>query len=117
MAAKVKKLHNKSVGKDGEDRAVQFLIDQNYQIIDRNWRSKFGEIDIIASKDNILYLVEVKTRSSSQFGFPHEAINVKKLQRMQLTAQLYAQSKGYKGEMKLILVEILGSQCSLLELE
>lgn len=117
MAPKVKKMYNKSIGQDGEDKAAQFLRDQTYEIVDRNWRSRFGEIDIIATKNNILYLVEVKTRSSSQYGFPHEAINSKKLQRMQLTAQLYAQSIYFKGEMKLILVEILNSQCSLLELE
>jgi putative endonuclease len=117
MVPKVKRLHNKSIGKDGEDLAAQFLKDRGYEIVDRNWRSRFGEIDIVATKNNILYLVEVKTRSSNQYGFPHEAINAKKLQRMQLTAQLYAKSTGYKGEMKLILVEILGAQCSILELE
>jgi putative endonuclease len=111
------KRHNQNLGRDGESRATEYLVGLGYSVIARNWRSRSGEIDIIAQKGKILYLVEVKTRSSAQFGFPHDAITPQKLQRMQITAQIYAQQTHYFGEMKLILIEILGKKCSITELE
>lgn len=54
-------LHNKVVGKEGEDKASLYLQNNNYKIIFRNWKTKFGEIDIIAQKDDLLVFVEVKT--------------------------------------------------------
>lgn len=55
------KKFNKVIGNDGENRAAQFLESQGYSIVERNYRIRLGEIDIIASKDNILVFVEVKT--------------------------------------------------------
>ena len=73
---------NQSVGKYGEDRATEFLVRLGYEIIDRNWRGKSGEIDVIARDRNCLVFVEVKTRTRTGFGHPFEAITAKKIQTM-----------------------------------
>ncbi|RLE08726.1 YraN family protein [Candidatus Aerophobetes bacterium] len=70
------------LGRRGEAIAVSFLKKQGYKIIERNYRSKLGEIDIIArEKDNIVF-VEVKTRRSDDFGLPQEAVSYRKQRRL-----------------------------------
>ena len=70
------------LGRRGEAIAVSFLKRQGYKIIERNYRSKLGEIDIIArEKDNIVF-VEVKTRRSDDFGLPQEAVSYRKQYRL-----------------------------------
>jgi putative endonuclease len=66
------------LGKKGEDLAVDFLLKNGYDILERNWRTGRDEIDIIARKDNLLIIVEVKTRSTDYFGEPEEAVTTKK---------------------------------------
>jgi putative endonuclease len=113
----VKSTEKQQTGKLGEDRATEFLVSNDFNILARNFRTKLGEIDIVAEKNGIVYCVEVKTRTSTQFGLPSEAITPKKLQRMKLTAQVYASFIGFHGELKLLLIEVLNGQCNLLELE
>ncbi|RJQ35721.1 YraN family protein [Candidatus Microgenomates bacterium] len=76
-------------GKKGEEIAESFLRKKGYKIIERNFRIKGGEIDIIASKDNVLVFVEVKTRKSAEFGSPLEAITYWKLKSLIKTAQYF----------------------------
>lgn len=81
-------------GRKGEDAAVAFLEKQGYRIIDRNFRIRGGEIDIIAidssnPREQILVFIEVKTRSSTDFGTPLEAITYWKLKALIKTAQFY----------------------------
>lgn len=64
----------KETGSFGEDQAVKYLIENDYQILTRNWRYLKGEIDIIAKKDEWLVFVEVKTRSTIDFGNPEEFV-------------------------------------------
>lgn len=71
------------LGKYGEDLAANYLIDRGYKIIERNWRCSIGEIDLIAKDKNQIVFVEVKTRSSTDFGHPLDAITEKKIIRMQ----------------------------------
>ncbi len=77
------------VGKKGEDEACIFLEKKGYKVIERNFRGKNGEIDIIALEQNVLVFIEVKTRTSSQFGTPFEAITHWKLEALIRTAQFY----------------------------
>lgn len=88
MAIKVKRPGPKQrIGAFGEETAVQYLIARGDEILDRNWRIRDGEIDIIALGANgIFHFVEVKTRSSLAFGHPFEAINRDKAHRMQRLA-------------------------------
>jgi len=73
----------------GENIAADYLKEKKYKIIERNFRKGYGEIDIIATKNNILVFVEVKTRTSNQFGTPFEAITTYKLRTLTKTAQFY----------------------------
>jgi putative endonuclease len=73
----------------GEDLAANFLKEKDYKIIDRNFRKGYGEIDIIAIHKNVLVFIEVKTRTSNQFGTPFEAITPSKLRTLTKTAQFY----------------------------
>lgn len=66
--------HNQSIGKWGEELAARYLEQKGYSIIFRNWKSPYGELDLIALKDGTVTIVEVKTRTSKHFGWPEEAV-------------------------------------------
>lgn len=67
------------LGKQGEQLAEDFLIGRGYTILHRNWRYSRYEIDIVALKNDLPHFIEVKTRSSTQFGEPEEAVTKKKI--------------------------------------
>lgn len=71
--------HN-DLGKLGEELAVEFLVKKGYSIVETNWTFQKAEIDIIAKKENVLAVVEVKTRSSIDFGLPQDFVSPKKIQ-------------------------------------
>lgn len=73
----------------GEDKAALFLLKKGFKIIERNFRKGYGEIDIVATKDNMLVFIEVKTRTSEQYGTPFESITSWKLRSLIKTAQFY----------------------------
>lgn len=75
------------VGKNGEQVVCDYLQTNGYRILERNWRIKDGEIDLVAlSPEQVIVFVEVKTRTSTSFGTPVEAISRQKLYRMQRLA-------------------------------
>lgn len=76
-------------GKIGEDLAEKYLVGKDYYILSRNYHSRFGEIDIIASDGKSIIFVEVKTRSQNSFGTPLEAITPHKIAKMVKTSQFY----------------------------
>lgn len=80
--------HNE-LGKRGEDVAEAYLIENNYHIIQRNGIYDRNEIDIIASNQEFIVFVEVKTRSSSYWGNPEEAVSLTKIKRMVAAADHY----------------------------
>jgi len=80
-------MNNQNTGKQGEDLAVQYLENSGYKILHRNWRYRFVEIDIIASLENIVHFIEVKTRTGSAFGQPEEAVTKKKMEQLKLGAE------------------------------
>ena len=71
--------HNE-LGKRGEELAVEYLQKNDYEILETNWTFQKAEIDIIAQKGNILAIIEVKTRSSIDFGLPQDFVKPKKIQ-------------------------------------
>ncbi|MDO7172287.1 YraN family protein [Mariniflexile sp. AS56] len=73
--------HNE-LGKKGEELAVEFLLKNGYDIIERNYRFDKAEVDIIAKKDSILAIIEVKTRSTVDFGNPQDFVKPKQIQRL-----------------------------------
>ena len=78
-----------SLGKFGEECAFQFLLQKKYEIMSRNYKCKFGEIDIIAKKNNILIFFEIKTRRNKNFGYPVESITKIKQKHIYNTAIYY----------------------------
>ena len=80
-------------GKKGEDIAAELLKNKGYAIVDRNWRNKFGEIDIITKKDGVLVFVEVKTKKGELFGLPEEMVGFGKLQKVRHMATVYMNGK------------------------
>ena len=84
---------NKRVGNIGEAKAVSFLKQKGYKIIELNYTNKIGEIDIIAKDKEVLVFVEVKARSSDKFGMGREAVNFRKQQKIRLVAQGYLKYK------------------------
>ena len=79
------------LGKWGEGVASRFLQDIGYQVLETNYRCRWGEVDIVAREGDDLVFVEVRTRSSGQFGTPEESITPAKGQRLVATAQDYLQ--------------------------
>ena len=71
--------HN-DLGKVGEELAVEFLRKNGYEILETNWTFQKAEVDIIAQKENTLAIIEVKTRSSLNFGLPQDFVKPKKIQ-------------------------------------
>ena len=70
------------LGKLGEKLAEEYLIKNGYNILYRNWRYSHYEIDIIATKSNLIHFVEVKIRTSKKFGFPEESVTKKKIKSL-----------------------------------
>lgn len=85
-----KKRQSSALGKLAEDFAIRLLGQKGYKVVDRNFRSRFGEIDIVAIKEDSLVFVEVKARWSSKFGSPEEAVTPSKLWKIQKTAEYYS---------------------------
>jgi putative endonuclease len=88
---KSEKTTRQITGKKGEDIAADYLVNQHYQLLHRNWRSGKSEVDIIASFADTLHFIEVKTRSNKDFGLPESKVNAAKLKQLKLAASAYLQ--------------------------
>jgi putative endonuclease len=101
-------LYQKNLGKIGEDLALDFLKSHSFSVLERNFRSKFGEIDIISEKDHCLYFIEVKTRSNTDFGKPYESVNKRKIYHIKKAAQYYLLKNKFEGyKLKVAVFSIL----------
>lgn len=69
-------------GKEGEEMAAAWLLEQGFTILHRNWKHSYFELDVIAEKEDILHFIEVKTRTTDTYGHPEEAVTAKKLERL-----------------------------------
>jgi putative endonuclease len=87
-------MNNKTLGKIGEDIAVKFLRRNGYGILHRNWRCVLGEIDIVAQEKDFLVFVEIKTRSSVDFGPGYLSVNSRKQQKLIKLGQVYLKRYG-----------------------
>lgn len=82
-------INKRAIGNCHEDKAVSFLTDSGYEILERNFRCKMGEIDIIAKEGEYLVFVEVKYRKSSCMGLPQEAVDWRKQQKICRVSDYY----------------------------
>jgi len=98
--------HN-DLGKLGEELAATYLQNKGYVIHEKNWRYLKAEIDIIASKDDTLIIVEVKTRTSDFFGNPEQFINRSKIKLLIIAADAYIQQKNIDVEISFDVIAII----------
>ena len=100
--------NKKLLGSIGENAASEFLEGRGYKIIDKNFRCKIGEIDIIAADNDVIVFVEVKTRSSNIYGQPSEAVNFYKQRKIVQTALTFIKkNKLYDWMSRFDVVEVI----------
>jgi putative endonuclease len=83
-----------ALGQWGEQKAVEHLVEQGMEIVDRNWRCPLGELDIVAYDGRTLVMIEVKTRTSEAFGSPAEAVTPRKAARLRQLAAQWLRERG-----------------------
>ncbi len=88
------KSNNKITGNKGEELAAEYLVNKRFLIVERNFRTRFGEIDIICYDGPILVFVEVKTKIGHDFGEPEEMVNKSKIGKIKRMGEVYLQDKG-----------------------
>lgn len=99
------KQDNKKTGAIGEKAAEEFLRKKGYQILERNFQTRFGEIDIICRKNNVVIFIEVKTKSGDAFGEPWEMVNRHKLQQVKNMGEVWNIKNNWQG---LCRVDVVG---------
>ena len=90
-------MNRTAAGREGEERAVDFLIEKKYRILRRNYRAGRGEVDIVAEEQGMLVFVEVKLRRSSSFGDPEDAVTPLKQRAIRSAARSYLSLEGCEG--------------------
>ena len=98
---------NKQIGDLGEEFAAAYLTKQNYTILERNFRTPYGELDIIAQEGDTVVFVEVKTRSSARYGTGFESITPKKQTTLINCAEYYVQQHDLSCELRIDAIEIM----------
>jgi len=98
--------HN-DTGKKGEELAREFLSKNGYTILETNYRYKKAEIDIIALKDEVLAIIEVKTRTSTDFGAPEIFVNKKKISLILEATNAYVEEKNLDLEISLDIISVV----------
>ena len=99
-------LHN-DLGKKGELLAADFLIRKGYEILDENWVFGKAEVDLIVYLDHVIIFVEVKSRSSTNFGFPEDFVDSSKQQLMVDAADAYIDLMNHTGEIRFDIIAVL----------
>ena len=94
-------------GKAGEEHIARWLESQGYEILARNFHSRYGEIDIVAQKSGYLVFCEVKTRTSEAFARAQDAVDARKRERLRKTAQLYLMQHPTRLQPRFDVLEVL----------
>ncbi|MFZ9541236.1 MAG: YraN family protein, partial [Ilumatobacteraceae bacterium] len=88
--------HNRDLGSRGEQLVVDWYRRRGHDIVDRNWRCRGGEIDIVATQANVLVFCEVKTRATDRFGSPAHAVTLDKQRRLRRLAVAWMSAHGFR---------------------
>lgn len=102
-------VHN-TLGKAGEDAAVSYLEKNGYEILHRNWRKNHLELDIVATKDNELVVIEVKTRRNTDYKEPHEAVDWQKIRHIVVAADAYIKHFGIDAPVRFDIITVVGEK-------
>ena len=98
------------LGKSGEQYAAEYLISRGYVIRDVNWVSGKHEIDIVAYRDEMIVMVEVKTRRNVDFAYPEEAVTEKKIRNMVRATDAYMRMFELDMEVRFDVISIVGAE-------
>jgi putative endonuclease len=106
-----------TVGVDGEELAARWYADHGYVVVDRNWRTPFGEIDLVATRGRTLVICEVKARRSAQYGSPAHAVGSSKQRRLRrlAAAWLAAQGRHPRYDIRFDVVAVVGTELTVYE--
>lgn len=99
-------LKHTEIGRNGEQIAVNFLKNKGYEVLAQNWRYSRKEIDIISRYNDCLIFVEVKTRSSFDFGFPEESVTEQKKSFLKMAAEAYCDTKATSSLIRFDIISI-----------
>lgn len=102
--------HNKKFGAKGEAAAAAYLKRRGYAILERNMRTSFGEVDIVAETESVLVFCEVKTRAGDGYGSPSEAVTAEKRLRYIRAARQYLSNLGEERTVRFDVIEVLGGK-------
>lgn len=97
-------LEKKLLGRFGEQIAKQYLEEHGYKILDQNYYTRYGEIDLICEKNKVIVFVEVKTRTSSVYGFPEEAVVRKKIKNLTAAGNKYMINKNNHWQIDVVAI-------------
>ena len=89
------------VGKLGEVQARRYLENKGFKILEQNYRTRYGEIDLVGKEQNELVFIEVRTKTGNDFGTPEETLNKKKITKLRRNALAYTSKIGWKGTFRL----------------
>ena len=106
---------NIKLGKQGESQAQKYLKKSGWTILETNWRNPFGEVDIIAKKDDIIAFIEVKTRLSDAYGTPSEAVQKTRKLKYIRGANYYFCNKNIDCTVRFDIIEIYKGQLNHIE--
>ena len=105
-----KDVHKKSLGRAGERRAAKYLKKLGYKLLAKNYKTPFGEADIVAKDGETIVFCEVKTRLSEAFGTPAEAVEYHKRERYKKIARYYESLAGEELFIRFDVVEVLADR-------
>jgi len=100
------KQQNRATGNEGERLAAESLQIKGYEILQRNYRSKWGEIDIVAKINDIVVFVEVKTKTTDKFGEPWEMINAWKVEQVKKMGEVWCREYGHEGRVRMDVIGV-----------
>lgn len=101
--------HNE-LGKEGENAAVEYLLEKEYEIRHRNWHSGHRDLDIVAQKDGELVIVEVKTRSDACFGQPEDAVDRRKIRSIVASTDAYVRKFAIDLPVRFDIITVVGNR-------
>ena len=103
-------MNTTKIGHQAEATAVAYLEDRDFEVIDRNWRSRYCEIDIIACRREAIYFIEVKYRITNDYGRGLDFISPPKLKQMAFADQIWIHNHSWPGDYRLAAIEVSGKQ-------
>ena len=99
-------MNTRLAGRTGEAKAAEYLRSKHYELLAAGYRCRFGEIDLIARKKELVVFVEVKLRRDSSFAAAYEAVTLEKQRKIMLTAEVWISRNQYGGQVSFDIIEV-----------